>query len=79
MNENTKRTIRRLIPLVWVVVTIVGFLVNDMVGLILLIAAGILSAAAYGALGGRGPVGAGSRTRSRDRVRDRQRDRIRDL
>jgi hypothetical protein len=79
MNENTKRTIRRLIPLVWVVVAIVGFLVNDTVGLILVIAVGIGSVAAYGALGGRGPVGAGGRARSRDRQRDRQRDRVRDL
>ena len=73
MNENTKRTIRRLIPLVWVVVAIVGFLVSDTVGLILVIAVGIGSVAAYGALGGRGPVGAGGRSR------DRQRDRVRDL
>jgi hypothetical protein len=77
MNENTKRTIRRLIPLVWVVVAIVGFLVNDTVGLILVIAVGIGSVAASGALGGRGPVRAGGR--SRDRQRDRQRDRVRDL
>jgi hypothetical protein len=77
MNENTKRTIRRLIPLVWVVVAIVGFLVSDTVGLILVIAVGIGSVAAYGALGGRGPVGAVGR--SRDRQRDRQRDRVRDL
>ena len=76
MNDNTKRTIRRLIPLVWVVVAIVGFLVNDTVGLILVIAVGIASVVAYGALGGRGPVRAG---RSRDRQRDRQRDRVRDL
>jgi hypothetical protein len=79
MNENTKRTIRRLIPLVWVVVAIVGFLVNDTVGLILVIAVGIGSVVAYGALGGRGPVRAAGRTRSRDRQRDRQRDRVRDL
>jgi len=77
MNDNTKRTIRRLIPLVWVVVAIVGFLVNDTVGLILVIAVGIASVVAYGALGGRGPVRAAGR--SRDRQRDRQRDRVRDL
>jgi hypothetical protein len=79
MNANTKRMIRRFIPLVWVIVTIVGFLVNDTVGLILLVAAGLLSVVAYGALGGNIPVGAGARPRSRDRQRDRQRDRIRDL
>ncbi len=70
MNANTKRTIRRLIPLIYVIAMIVGFLVNDTVGLIVVIVAGLLSAVAWGGLGGGNPLGAGASRRSRDRQRD---------
>jgi hypothetical protein len=70
MNANTKRTIRRLIPLIYVIAMIAGFLVNDAVGLIVVIVAGLLSAVAWGGLGGSSPLSAGARRRSRDRQRD---------
>jgi hypothetical protein len=67
MNANTKRTVRRIIPLIYIIAMIVGFLVSDTVGLIVVIVAGLLSAVAWGGLGGHNPVSA---RRSRDRQRD---------
>lgn len=70
MNPDTKRIIRRFIPLIYVIAMIVGFLINDTVGLIVVIVAGLLSAVAWGGLGGSSPLAAGARRRSRDRQRD---------
>jgi hypothetical protein len=75
MNANMNLVIRRLIPAIYAVAMIIGFLVSNTAGIVVVIVAGVLSAVAWQILGRTNPTprnpGRPPRNRNRDRLASR--------
>jgi hypothetical protein len=71
MNANRKLIIRRLVPALYVLAMIIGFLVSETAGIVVVIVAGLLSAVAWQYLGRTSPAPEGSGQRPRNRQRNR--------